>query len=178
VKTSRRTFLTVAAGGAVGAAALGSAALYRSPRAREIYVRMMRPRVDPRIVDPPGTEVLYNGIRLQSPWPPFRRQLERELEFPPYLQKPPAVIPIDVGRQLFVDDFLIEESNLDRSYHSASYIEAIRYWRRQPSGTSVTLPPRSRAGRRGRQRCRSATASGSIRSTVDSRSGTRPAMAA
>jgi len=105
------------------ASAAGGAALYRSPRAREIYVRLTRPRIDPPIPDLPGAEVLYNGIKLPSPWPPFRRQLERDLEFPPYLQKPPAVIPIDVGRQLFVDDFLIEESNLDRSFHSASYIE-------------------------------------------------------
>ncbi len=119
----RRTFLKLAAGGAVASAAVGGAVVYRSPRAREIYVRLMRPGVGPRIADAPGTEVLYNGISLPSPWPPYRRQLERELEFPPYLQKPPAVIPVDVGRQLFVDDFLIEESSLDRSYHSASYIE-------------------------------------------------------
>ena len=119
----RRAFLKLAAGGAVASAAVGSAALYRSPRARELYIRLTRPSVGPRIANPPGTEVLYNGIQLPSPWPPFRRQLDRDLEFPPYLQNPPAVIPIDVGRQLFVDDFLIEESNLDRSYHSASYIE-------------------------------------------------------
>jgi hypothetical protein len=123
VTIDRRTFLKLAAGGAVASAAVGGPLVYRSPRARELYVRLTRPRVGPRITDPPGTEVLYNGISLPSPWPPYRRQLERELEFPPYLQKPPAVIPIDVGRQLFVDDFLIEESSLDRSYHSASYIE-------------------------------------------------------
>jgi hypothetical protein len=123
VSYDRRTFLKIAAGGAAAAAAVGGPLVYRSPRAREIYVRLMRPRVDPRIANPPGTEVLYNGIQLPSPWPPFRRQLEGELEFPPYLQKPPEVIPIDVGRQLFVDDFLIEESSLDRSYHSASYID-------------------------------------------------------
>jgi hypothetical protein len=123
VTYDRRTFLKLAAGGAVASAALGGAVVYRSPRARELYVRLTRPSVGPRITDPPGTEVLYNGISLPSPWPPFRRQLDRDPEFPPYLQKPPAVIPIDVGRQLFVDDFLIEESNLDRSYHSASYIE-------------------------------------------------------
>src|SRR5262249_339908 len=36
---------------------------------------------------------------------------------PPYLKSPPAVIPIDVGRQLLVDDFLIEETTLKRTYH-------------------------------------------------------------
>ena len=40
---------------------------------------------------------------------------------PPYLVDPPAVIPIDVGRQLFVDDFLIEETSLTRTFHRAEY---------------------------------------------------------
>ena len=37
----------------------------------------------------------------------------------PYLEAPPAVIPIDVGRQLFVDDFLIARTTLQRSFHAA-----------------------------------------------------------
>ncbi len=37
----------------------------------------------------------------------------------PYLQSPPSVIPIDVGRQLFVDDFLIEKTDLERTFHAA-----------------------------------------------------------
>lgn len=37
----------------------------------------------------------------------------------PYLDNPPALIPIDIGRQLFVDDFLIESTDLERSYHVA-----------------------------------------------------------
>ena len=36
---------------------------------------------------------------------------------PPYLVDPPAVIPIDVGRQLFVDDFLIQSTSLTRRFH-------------------------------------------------------------
>lgn len=35
----------------------------------------------------------------------------------PYLENPPAVIPIDVGRQLFVDDFLIDHTTLERTFH-------------------------------------------------------------
>jgi hypothetical protein len=35
----------------------------------------------------------------------------------PYLADPPAVIPIDIGRQLFVDDFLIESTTLVRRWH-------------------------------------------------------------
>ena len=40
----------------------------------------------------------------------------------PYLEQPPVVIPIDVGRQLFVDDFLIERTDLRRVYHNAQYV--------------------------------------------------------
>jgi len=64
---------------------------------------------------------LYNGIRLAEPWPPRYRSLSQTPVTPPYLVDPPAVIPIDVGRQLFVDDFLIENTSLDRSYHVADY---------------------------------------------------------
>ena len=52
-------------------------------------------------------ELLYNGIRLPPVWPPRAVDLSKELATPQYLLSPPAVIPIDVGRQLFVDDFLI-----------------------------------------------------------------------
>jgi hypothetical protein len=41
----------------------------------------------------------------------------------PYLQSSPAVIPIDVGRQLFVDEFLIERSALRRTFHVATKYE-------------------------------------------------------
>jgi hypothetical protein len=117
----RRTFVKIAAGGAAGAAAVASG-VAMLPLARRVYVRTMLPHIEPPIENPAGQEVLYNGITLPSPWPPYRRELDRDLEFPPYLAHPPAVIPIDLGRQLFVDDFLIEECELDRSYHSASYV--------------------------------------------------------
>ena len=41
----------------------------------------------------------------------------------PYLKAPPRVIPIDVGRQLFVDDFLIAETDLTRTFHLAEKLE-------------------------------------------------------
>src|SRR5437764_1504255 len=66
----------------------------------------------------PGAEAgqtLYNGIRLPEPWPPRPRSLTREPVLPPYLRTPPAVIPINVGRQLFVDDFLVETTTLRRT---------------------------------------------------------------
>ena len=66
-------------------------------------------------------EILYNGIELPEQWPPDYGELTREPMPVPYLKNPPAVIPIDVGRQLFVDDFLIEETTLKRTFHPAEY---------------------------------------------------------
>lgn len=65
-------------------------------------------------------EKLYNGIDLPAEWPP-RDGVDRSREpiAVPCLSAPPAVIPIDLGRQLFVDDFLIERATLTRTYHSA-----------------------------------------------------------
>jgi hypothetical protein len=67
-----------------------------------------------------GGDTLYNGIVLPAAWPPART-LDFEPDAPPYLSKPPDVIPIDVGRQLFVDDFLVEETSLAREFHRAAY---------------------------------------------------------
>jgi hypothetical protein len=39
---------------------------------------------------------------------------------PPYLNDPPKVIPIDVGRQLLVDDFLVETNSFKRTFHRAT----------------------------------------------------------
>jgi hypothetical protein len=69
----------------------------------------------------PGGEILYNGIRLPDTWPPVREAVPYEPMECPYLASPPEVIPIDVGRQLFVDDFLIAENDLERVYHQAEY---------------------------------------------------------
>ncbi|MDO8587013.1 MAG: glycosyl hydrolase family 32 [Armatimonadota bacterium] len=69
-----------------------------------------------------AAEVLYNGIRLPSPWPPKDHKVTLDPPAPaPYLLSPPAVIPIDVGRQLFVDNFLIEKTSLRRVFHPAKY---------------------------------------------------------
>jgi hypothetical protein len=70
---------------------------------------------------PRRAEVLYNGIQLPSPWPPQPASLPADPVTPYYLTNPPAVIPIDVGRQLFVDDFLIEQTTLARTYHLPTY---------------------------------------------------------
>lgn len=68
-------------------------------------------------------ERLSNGIELPDEWPPQIEQLSNQPSVPPYLKSPPAVIEIDVGRQLFVDDFLIEETTLERVFHKPVYYE-------------------------------------------------------
>jgi hypothetical protein len=69
-------------------------------------------------------ELLYNGIRLPKQWPPRGVQPENTEPMPtPYLDAPPAIIPIDLGRQLFVDDFLVEKTTLERTFHLAQKYE-------------------------------------------------------
>src|SRR5262245_27221371 len=68
-----------------------------------------------------SAETLYNGITLGRPWPPQRRYADEDPTLPPYLADRPAVVPIDVGRQLFVDDFLIEHTTMSRVFHHATY---------------------------------------------------------
>jgi hypothetical protein len=80
------------------------------------------PSIGTQPSDQPAT--LPNGIVLPRVWPPRRGEWIGVPETPPYLLSPPAVIPIDVGRQLFVDDFLIEESALYRQFHAATYHDA------------------------------------------------------
>ena len=70
-----------------------------------------------------GSETLYNGIVLPEQWPPDYGGWTREPMCVPYLENPPEVIDIDVGRQLFVDDFLIEETTLQRTFHQPIYYE-------------------------------------------------------
>lgn len=65
---------------------------------------------------------LHNGIRIPSDWPPKTETLPSDPPTPPYLIQPPDVIPIDVGRQLFVDDFLVEHTTLKRTVHAATYL--------------------------------------------------------
>eukprot|EP01043_Picozoa_sp_COSAG02_P010706 COSAG02_NODE_381_length_23450_cov_65.782493_22_plen_281_part_01 len=66
--------------------------------------------------------MLWNGICLPPSWPP-NVELNRTVVVPPYLSSmKPAAINCTVGRQLFVDDFLIQQSSgLRTVYHSPSY---------------------------------------------------------
>lgn len=73
---------------------------------------------------PSQAKVLSNGIQLPDVWPPqYDIWQERKSMEVPYLENPPTVIPINTGRQLFVDSFLIAETDLDRVYHRPVYRE-------------------------------------------------------
>ncbi len=63
-----------------------------------------------------GGQVLYNGIALPQQWPPSQT-VTQTYQIPSYITNPPALIPIDTGRQLFVDDFLIQQTTLTRTQH-------------------------------------------------------------
>ena len=72
-----------------------------------------------------GGKVLYNGICWRGPMRRTAPPVDPEL--PPYVLEPPAVINISLGRQLFVDTFLINDSATTPprswriTYHQASY---------------------------------------------------------
>ncbi len=64
-------------------------------------------------------EKLYNNIMLPD-------NFSDRMSYPndvPYLKNPPEVINVTVGRQLFVDDFLIEKTDLETEYHKAKKFE-------------------------------------------------------
>ena len=88
----------------------------------------------------PAGETLYNGIVLPDQWPPAVQTLTHEPMPVPYLKHPPAVIPIDVGRQLLVDDFLIARTSLTRTFHQAAWhpaspvLEPDKPWETPPEG--------------------------------------------
>ncbi len=68
---------------------------------------------------PAKGEMLYNGIVLPEVWPPRDRDPASRTPMPvPYLAARPAVVPIDTGRQLFIDDFLVEKTTLRRTFHT------------------------------------------------------------
>lgn len=66
-------------------------------------------------------EMLHNGIVLPAERPPKPNHHSGEPMPAPYLEHPPEIIPIDVGRQLLMDGFLIEETTLERTFHAAEY---------------------------------------------------------
>lgn len=68
--------------------------------------------------------ILHNGIALPQEWPPRYEVPSQRQEMPlPYIEKKPEIIPINIGRQLFVDDFLVAQTNLNRISHHAVFYE-------------------------------------------------------
>lgn len=65
-----------------------------------------------------GGEILYNGIQLPNDWPPKQGDPNSMTVMDvPYLREKPKIVPIDLGRQLLIDDFLIESTDLKRTFH-------------------------------------------------------------
>lgn len=92
-----------------------------------------------------AAELLPNGIKLPDGWPPQGTYRAGEPMDVPWLRERPAVIPIDGGRQLFVDDFLIEETTLTRTWHQPvpdtrnPVLRADREWE-QLGNTPMAMP--------------------------------------
>jgi hypothetical protein len=92
-----------------------------------------------------GGEALYNGIVLPSPWPPSITGLDRTPTTPYYIASPPTVIPIDVGRQLFVDGFLVEDTTLAQRFHPATVhtqpvLVPDKPWESMGNGAPTAMP--------------------------------------
>ncbi|NLK40015.1 MAG: glycosyl hydrolase family 32 [Clostridiales bacterium] len=86
-------------------------------------------------------EQLYNGITLPETWPPNNRSIDDAEKMKiPYLEKKPEVICIDRGRQLFVDDFLIAETDLRTVYHQAVKYEGNPVFTAQTEFENEVLP--------------------------------------
>ena len=64
------------------------------------------------IVSPDNVETLLPTSHVHHP------SFQVKPQMPDYLKRRPDVIPIDCGRQLFVDDFLIEECDMQREFYS------------------------------------------------------------
>ena len=61
----------------------------------------------------------YNGLEKPDIWPPkLNFDASRNVTPVNYISPSNGVINIDVGRQLFVDDFLIEKTSLSRVFYS------------------------------------------------------------
>ena len=71
------------------------------------------------VTPPAGSEVLYNGIVLPEVWPPknMTQSSDAVMDVPWLTRMHPGTVTIDVGRQLFVDDFLVSSTTLERKHH-------------------------------------------------------------
>ena len=95
---------------------------------------------------PPGNR-LCNGIELPDCWPPRYAEPEKAAPMPvPYLDEKPEVIPVNVGRQLFVDDFLVAESDMESVCHRPLFyagnpvLEPSEAWEKTIEGAPYAAP--------------------------------------
>lgn len=91
--------------------------------------------------------VLHNGITLSDEWPPRYEVPMVRKEMPiPYLEKKPEIIPVNTGRQLFVDNFLIRETDLVPVYHTPQFytgnpiLEPNKEWEKTIEGALYAAP--------------------------------------
>jgi len=68
-------------------------------------------------------EKLYNNIILEDNFMALPNDGNPDDSTVPYLKNPPDVIDVTVGRQLFVDRFLVEETDLETEYHQPKKFE-------------------------------------------------------
>lgn len=94
-----------------------------------------------------SAQTLHNGITLPEEWPPRYPDPDKPMEMPvPYLKQKPEVIPVNTGRQLFVDDFLVNQTDLSPIYHTPSYYDANpvlkvdKEWELTPEGYEYAAP--------------------------------------
>ena len=103
-------------------------------------------------------EKLYNNIVMSE------TRGEVDARNIPYLKNPPEVIDISVGRQLFTDDFLIEETDLKSEYYKAKKFDGNPILRPEtPWKPTVHL-----------RRVRKAAACGLIKKTKNLKCGMKP----
>lgn len=92
-------------------------------------------------------QTLHNGIKISKQWPPRYEVSTVPTEMPvPYLINKPQVIPINTGRQLFVDSFLIKNTDLQFIYHTPSFyeknpvLEPDKEWEKTTEGSLYAAP--------------------------------------
>ncbi|MGB0581325.1 MAG: hypothetical protein ACPGVU_16625 [Limisphaerales bacterium] len=95
---------------------------------------------------PTNGTTIYNGVVIPEAWPPTNAYQPNKIMNLPFLTAPPAVVNVSTGRQLFVDDFIIEGlSNLTRVYHQPvkftnnPVLAADRDWEKGP-GSRLAIP--------------------------------------
>ena len=92
-------------------------------------------------------QTLDNGIELPQQWPPRYAEPTEAVEMPvPYLEDKPDIIPVNTGRQLFVDDFLIAGTDLFPHFHKPvpygdnPVLEPTKSWENTSTGYPYASP--------------------------------------